>query len=58
MFWSKKQPLTFEQEIDLAVQYVTSIVFTSLRDQGVPQHIGWDDLGRTLIAKAKEEAAR
>jgi len=58
MFWSKKQPLTFEQEIDLAVDYVTSIVFTSLRDEGIPQHIGWDELARTLIAKAKEEASR
>jgi hypothetical protein len=58
MFWSKKKPLTYEQEMDLAVEHVTSIVFTSLRDEGVPQHIGWDDLGRTLIARAREEASR
>jgi hypothetical protein len=57
MFW-KKKPLTYEQEIDLAVKHVTSIVFTSLRAEGVPQHIGWDDLGRTLIAKARQEAAK
>jgi hypothetical protein len=57
MFW-KKKPVTFAQEIDLAVAYVTALRFTSLDIEGVPQHVGWDELGRTLIAKAKQEAAR
>jgi hypothetical protein len=56
MFWKRNQ-ITFEQEMDLAVEHIMSFEFRSLKREGIPQHIGWDELGRCLIWEARQKAA-